>query len=84
MYSAVSYQFFMVCTKMPHISLLLLIDTLDSRGVFGSATVPRVLHFSAIHVITSAMHNIIASERSGVECARDEIYAHCEITITRI
>ena len=26
---------------------------------------------------TSAMHNIIASERSGVECARDEIYAHC-------
>ena len=25
-----------------------------------------------------------ASERSGVECARDEIYAHCEITITRI
>ena len=34
--------------------------------------------------ITNAMHNIIASERSGVECARDEIYAHCEITITRI
>ena len=31
-----------------------------------------------------AMHNIIASERSGVECARDEIYAHCEITLTRI
>ena len=34
--------------------------------------------------ITSAMHNIIASERSGVECARGEIYVHCEITITRI
>ena len=31
--------------------------------------------------ITSA---IIASERSGVECARDEIYAHSEITIMRI
>ena len=30
---------------------------------------------------TSAMHNIIASERRG---ARDEICAHCEITITRI
>ena len=30
------------------------------------------------------VYNIIASERSGVECARDEIYAHCEITITRI
>ena len=24
---------------------------------------------------TSAMHNIIASERSGVECARGEIYS---------
>ena len=36
------------------------------------------------HQSTSAMHNIIASERSSVECARDEIYAHSEITITRI
>ena len=32
---------------------------------------------------TSAMHNIIASERSGVECACDGIYAHCEL-LTRI
>ena len=38
--------------------------------------------FSCISIqITSA---IIASERSGVECARDEIYAHSEITIMRI
>ena len=26
-------------------------------------------------ICTSAMHNIIASERSGVECARGEIYS---------
>ena len=36
-------------------------------------------HNSAVS--TSAMHNIIASERSGVECARYEMYAHCELLL---
>ena len=40
-------------------------------------------HMCAYNTSTSAMHNIIASERSGVECACDGIYAHCEL-LTRI
>ena len=44
-----------------------------------------VLPFSGISVpIGLGRGSMIASERSGVECARGEIYVHCEITITRI
>ena len=56
------------------------LSTTDSNVMFGEDT-------ASITVLDDdGKDNIdtIASERSGVECARVEIYAHCEITITRI
>ena len=53
------------------------LSTTDSNVMFGEDT-------ASITVLDDDGKDNIASERSGVECARDEIYAHCEITITRI
>ena len=66
-------------------------ETLRNRVILGSILeeykkqgVSVDVESLVLYIHTSAMHNIIASKRSGAECERDEIYVHCEITLTRI